>query len=256
VIYVHEQPPGPWLFGQPPGWFVALEASPTRVHISHHDRDDRDHLGLGWTVAPRVEVGYCFEHGGSLLLSYRNLTASRTFDDDFDGQARTRLNANWLDLTYLSRSYCVWSGFRWQWEAGVRGAYLFSDVNDQGDGFAQRVSDTFGGAGPHAGARLAWWFGDSGWSLFTRLDAAVLFGETRERSALFYPGASGDTVSWTGCHHSGHAVGDFRFELGVSRVVPGKPWLRFDAGYQSEAFSWQDLTFSDGGPFLRCVLGF
>ncbi len=256
AICAPDLPPPPWRFGQPPGWFVALEASPTRVRVEHNDRHDRDGLGLGWTVAPRGELGYVFQNGGALLLSYRNVTASRTLDDDFGGQARARLNANWLDLTYLSRSYGIWSGLRWQWETGVRGAYLFADVQDQGDGFAQRTSNTFGGAGPHLGARLAWWFGDSGWSVFTRLDGAVIFGGTHERDALFYPGATGDTVSWTGGHRCHCPVGDFRFELGVSRVVPGRPWLRFDAGVQSEAFSWRDLTYSDSGPFLRCVLGF
>jgi hypothetical protein len=257
VMYVQEPPPPPsCVFWQPPGWFVALEASPTLPHIQPNHDSYRDGFDLRYTVAPRAELGYCFQHGGSLYLSYRNLTGTRTFDDPINGQIHTRLNANWLDLTYLSRPYNPCGGLALQWEAGVRSAYLFGGDNYNGDGWYERTSNTFGGAGPHAGLRLAWWFGQSGWSLFTRFDVAVLFGSTRLRDRGGYVDDFGNLVSWDDAHSSGRSVGDARFELGVGYVVPAQRWLRFDAGFQSEAFTWQSVTFSDSGPFLRCVLGF
>ena len=118
------------------------------------------------------------------------------------------------------------------------------------------VRDTFGGAGPHAGVKVAWWFGDTGLSVFTRLDVGVLFGQTRERAATFFPNLSGTIVPWAGSRADNRSVVDGRFELGLGYVLPTYTWLRFDAGWQAEAFSWEDLTFSDNGPFLRCVLGF
>jgi hypothetical protein len=263
VIYLQGGPPpqeplpAPWRFAQPPGWFVVLEASPALPHIETNHRHDNWGTDLNWTVVPTGTIGYLFNHGGSLLLSYRNLTSQVNLTDPADSLSqRIRLNANWLDLTYLSRLYAPGPHLRLQWESGLRGAYLYSDVSNQWPGAAATVRDTFGGAGPHLGGKLAWWFGDTGLSLFTRLDVGVLFGQTRERAATFYPNMSGTIIPWAGSRADNRSVVDGRFELGLGYVVPTCPWLRFDAGWQAEAFSWQDLTFSDNGPFLRMVIGF
>jgi hypothetical protein len=236
---------------------VGLEVSPTRPHIETNHRFDNWGTDLNGTVAPRVMLGYRFEHGGALLLSYRNLSSEVT--NAYLGDSllqRIRLNANWLDLTYLSRACMPWRRLQVQWEAGVRSAYLYSDVLNQWPGAAAVARDAFGGAGPYGGVRLAWWFGDTGLSLFTRLNAGLLFGQTHERATTFYPDASGKVVPWAGGSEDSRAVVDGRFELGLGYVVPTCLWLRFDVGWQAEAFSWQDLTFSDSGPFLRCVVGF
>lgn len=251
-----QDPAPPWRFAQPPGWFVGLEASPTLPHI---DFRTSQHVGLdlNWTVAPRFTLGYVFQHGGALFLSYRNLTSQATlenFSQSFSG--RIRLNANWLDLTYLSRPTVRWRNLGLQWEAGVRSAYLYADVRDAWPDTVVAVRDSFGGAGPHAGLRLSWWFGDSGWSLFGRLDGAVLFGGTRERASTFAQDGLGNVVPWAGSRTCHCGVVDGRAEVGLGYVMPARPWLRFDVGLQTEAFSWQDMTFTDVGPFVRCVIGF
>jgi hypothetical protein len=247
-------------FVQPSGWFVTLEAAATMPRVAPNFLLDDNHYynDLNWTVAPRGSIGYCFEHGGALLFSYRELASSADTGDGSLGLGqRTRLDANWFDLTYLSRPYCVWEGLRVQWEAGLRGAYLFNDVNSQwGGSESDHLHRTFSGAGAHAGATLAWWFRDTGVSLFTRLDLAVLAGETHTRRDSFSAGPDGTMLPWSNDQHTDHGVLDTRFEVGLGYVVPAQRWLRFDVGYQAEAFTWQYLTFSDGGPFLRCTLGF
>jgi hypothetical protein len=245
---------------QPPGWFVTLEAAATLTRVAPNFLLDDNHYynDLNWTVAPRGTIGYTFEHGGSLLLSYRELaTDGDTGDGSIGLGQRTRLDANWFDLTYLSRPYLLWEGLRVQWEAGLRGAYLFNDVNSQwATGETDRLHRTFGGAGPHAGVTLAWWFRDTGLSLFTRGDLAVLAGETHSRRESFSGDPNVTVLPWSNEQHTSHGVFDARFEVGLGYVVPAQRWLRFDVGYQAEAFTWQYLNFNDGGPFVRITLGF
>jgi hypothetical protein len=259
MLYVHTtvpQPPldpPPWLFAPPPGWFVTLEAAATRPYVSDPWHYGAYGMDFNWTVAPRGEIGYRFDHGGALLVGYRYLASEVTHDAPaFRFFRRDRIDANWFDLTYLSRSLPAWRCLRLEWELGARGAHLFADAQQRSLGVEFQASHTFDGAGPHGGVRLAWWFGDSGLALFTRLNLGVLFGETTERVSARVTGrrARGHTSDWD------HAVADFRFELGLGWTIPGQPWLRFDLGVQSEAFTWQGVTYSDVGPFLRCVLGF
>jgi hypothetical protein len=214
-------------------------------------------MDFDWTAAPRGEVGYRFEHGGALLVGFRYLASEVTTEAPaFAYRRRDRLDTKWFDLTYLSRSLPVWRAARLEWELGVRGAHLFADSQQHSPGADFDAGTTFAGAGPHAGVRLSWWLGESGLALFTRLNLGVLFGETTERvSARFgrpagRPRARRDTADWQ------HALADFRFELGLGWTIPGRPWLRFDVGVQTEAFTWQGVTYGDVGPFLRCVLGF
>src|SRR5262249_32813221 len=155
----------PLPFVQPPGWFISLEAAATlpRVGPNFLLNSSYYYNDLDWTVAPRGTIGYCFEHGGSLLFSYRLLAAhADTGDPSIGLRHRTRLDATWFDLTYLSRRCGVWEGLRAQWEVGVRGASLFGDVMSQWQGGQlDHEHRTFGGAGPHAGVTLSWWFRDT-----------------------------------------------------------------------------------------------
>jgi hypothetical protein len=253
-------PPEPLPFVQPRGWFISLEAAATLPRVGPSFLLDASHYftDLDWTVAPRGTIGYCFEHGGSLLVSYRQLAAhADTGDASIGLSQRTRLDANWFDLTYLSRQCGVWEGLRAQWEVGVRGAQLFGDVASQWPGGGlDHDHKTFSGAGPHAGATLAWWFRDTGLSLFGRADLALLAGETHARRDAFWGDPSAWLFPWSASQCTTHWILDTRFEAGLGYVVPAQRWLRFDLGYQAEAFTWQHLTFSDGGPFLRCTLGF
>jgi hypothetical protein len=262
-IFTQERPPPPsepLPFVQPRGWFVTLEAAATLPRVAPNFLLDASYYynNLDWTVAPRGTLGYCFEHGGSLLFSYRSLASqASTGDDSFGLAQRARLDANWFDLTYLSRQCGVWEGLRAQWELGVRSAYLFNDVTSRwAGGELDHEHRTFAGAGPHAGATLAWWVRDSGFSLFTRFDLALLAGDTHARREAFSDTPSAGPLSWSDSARTEHWILDARFEAGLGYVVPTERWLRFDVGYQAEAFTWQHLTFSDGGPFLRCTLGF
>src|SRR5262249_35559633 len=136
--------------------------------------------------------------GGSLLFSYRLLAAHADTGEASIGLGqRTRLDANWFDLTYLSRPCGVWEGLRAQWEVGVRGASLFGDVMSQWQGGEiDHEHRTFGGAGPHAGATLSWWFRDTGFALFGRFDLALLAGETHAHRDAFWGDPSAGLLPW------------------------------------------------------------
>jgi hypothetical protein len=265
VVYVSdpptpppEEPPAPWRFGQPPGWVVSLEAAATRPAVRYGDYFSRgDVVNHDCTAAPRATVGYTFDNGGSVLFSYRNVTSDGDYDlPGFQYAERDRLNANWIDLTYLSRPLGPWRHLRWQWEAGVRGADLFADQRGVWPDASYHARQTFWGAGPHVGLRLTWAFGDSGLALFARGDVGVLVGQTHSHESDFLANGDGTTSSWEEGWHRTRGVVDSRFELGLGWVPSSCPHLRFDAGVQSEVFSWQGLTFSDVGPFLRCTIGF
>jgi hypothetical protein len=252
-------PLGDWLGGPPPGWFFGLEADivqPTAKDISPGSAGER--VTMDWTVAPRLTLGYCFDYGGSLMLSYRYLESSMGFDDSAVGGAvgDVTMQQNWIDFTYLTRSFGPWHHFRVQGEAGVRLAFL--DVRGHSD-FGTEIDDAsedFSGAGPYLGLRVSYAFGESGWSLFGRGSAAVLFGETTQRFSQFIDDGVNPPSFGQNSQSQGQTIWDFRGEAGVSWTLPRRPWFRLDVGVQLETFTWDSVAYTDIGPFLRCWLEF
>jgi hypothetical protein len=250
-------PPPVWLATPPPGWFLGLEADIVRPMM--HDQGTSDHLDLDWTVAPRVVLGYVFDHLGSIQLSYRYLESEIGYDYSDEGGPVEDLHLieHWIDLAYHSRPYLPCHDLALQWEAGVRTAYLRIHDEFSSDSFAQDWHESFWGAGPEVGGRLTWALGPSGWALFGDTSIGVLFGRTWGRSDTLQQNDPlsppvGSSSSWG----AGQTVVDWRGELGLSWALPARPWFRLDFGVRGEVFGWDQVTYSDVGPFLRCLLQF
>ncbi len=270
AVYVYDTPPpalpspeepAPWRFGQPPGWFVALEAAAVRPHTRTYDLFDGpgNRTDLDGTVMPQGTLGYKFQHGGSLLLTFRHVASEGNFDNPSGYgpfNERDRFDASWLDLNYLSRPYGPWLNMRLQWQLGVRSAYLFADAQAQFTGAGLTDHSHFWGAGPDAGLTLSWALRDTGLALFAHFDAAVLIGQTTERYASFYTNLDGSPSNGQDSWRKTRGAVDVRGELGLSWTVPARHWLRFDVGVQSQTFFWNGLEVNNVGPFARCVFGF
>jgi hypothetical protein len=262
-VYEHQPPPPPpplpgdWFTCPPPGWFTGLEAAVTRPS-ARETGVDGSRLDLDWTVAPRVLVGYRFEHGGALLFGFRYLQSETTQDFSDVGGPLTSfsLEENWFDITYLSRPYEPWCNFRFQWEAGVRTAYLRIHGHEQlAPVFDDGIED-FVGAGPELGLCVSWQLGHSGVGLFGRSSVGVLFGQTRNTFQEVVDDGVNPPIASSDNQRQGQTVVDWRGEVGVSWAVPHRPWFRFDLGVQGEVFGWDHVVYSDVGPFLRCLLEF
>jgi hypothetical protein len=231
----------------PPGWLAAVDVDPLGPHIKNRlsaavplpAGTDTVHLptaDLGWTAAPRFELGYRFPEGtGALLLSYRFVEASGSttitgFDPNGDsGALRSRLDLNVLDVDYSSHELSLGPGWDMTWLVGARVASLYFDSAAASPTLAQHDTNHFAGAGPHVGLELWRCLGDSGLALFGRSDAAFLFGPIHESFAETTAGGAGQTTM------------DQRQGLPVLSVDAGLGWtpagagrVRFAAGYHFE----------------------
>jgi hypothetical protein len=252
LVPPHAAPVG-WLFSPLPGWYLGLEGDVVLPHIRALGVGDTRGTDLDWTFAPRAELGYVFDNGGSVELSYRFLYSGVDFGDpSATPWARLTLSENWLDVSYLSRPLgpCC-CGLRLQWEAGLRTAFFRSHIHSVTDPEIDNLTANYWGAGPELGLLLTWQFGDSGLSLFTRVSGAALFGRTRETFEATVFDTFGNPTTGSASQSKFETVGDFRGELGMSWTIGRDPWVRFDFGVRGEVFRWDDLLISEVGPFFR-----
>jgi hypothetical protein len=240
--------------GAPPGWFAALEADPVGPHVKNRlaepvsgtSRTDLVHLptaDLGWTVMPRVELGYRLAQGaGEFLLSYRLLAESGSgtvapFGPALGpGDLHSRLDLNVVDVDYVSREFPLAMGPGWdmKWFVGVRVATLYFDSRAETAPLAQRTTDHFDGVGPHVGLELWCCLGDSGLSLFGRLDSAVLTGTVRQSFSEAFGAAFGETDQ-----SATQVIPVLAVEAGLGWQPRGLRALRLAAGYFGE--DWWDV---------------
>jgi hypothetical protein len=134
---------------------------------------------------------------------------------------------------------------------------VFFDSRAAGFFRAERVSNTFHGAGPHVGLDLWRTLGGPELAVFARIEGASLLGKIeQEFEETFEVGATrlggGTTLRQT------QAVPVVNAQLGLAWTPRGTAhWLRFSAGYQVEQWwslgdvspSQADLTVQ--GLFLR-----
>jgi hypothetical protein len=264
-----------------PGWFAAVEADLVAPHIKNHLSADVNVGGLftdtvhlptaelEFVGSPRFELGYRFPEGfGEVLVSYQSLVSDGSatlvnFDPLGEGDVRSRLNLNVLDLDYRSREFCLWPNWYMDWQAGVRVAGVYFDSRAEGAILEQRTSNNFVGAGPHLGLDLWWHVGYPGLAVFSRLEGAAVIGEVHQGfeetlAVNGVPAVGGaTTVSST------QVVPVMRFEVGLSWAPPcNDRWLRFSAGYLIE--HWWDIGHAGGsqaelgaqGLFLRSEFSF
>jgi hypothetical protein len=241
----------------PPGWFVGAEADLVTAHIKNGlqgqvtvgGTTDTFHLPiaeLGWTVAPRIELGYRFAEGaGELLFAYKFLTTSAGETlADFDAAGdpanlRSRLTINAWDIDYGSREYSLWPYCDMKWRAGFRVAGVFFDSTATSPLLEQHEANYFVGAGPHLGLDLRRFFKGTGLELFGRFETAFLIGEGSQ--------SYDDVVSAVGVAPVGGANRNTipllapwaSVQAGIGWVPPGFEQLTLSAGYTLEG--WWDL---------------
>jgi hypothetical protein len=226
----------------------------------------------GWTVAPRIELGYRLPSGfGAFAISDRFFSAYGT--GSFTGPAGTatrtsRLGVNYWDYDYVSgREYTPWNGWTLDWRAGVRTAFAWiGTVADQpfavaqrrgGEAFIQGLSSYALGNGFHVGVTLERKFPTSGFAFLTKLDLADEF--TRER-VLF--GAASTTLNAAGVPERGVLSQNFwnimpilNWQVGLGWAPPSNPNIQLYVGYIYE-FWWQVATNSNLTPLSGGVRGF
>jgi hypothetical protein len=263
-----------------PGWFTALEVDVVGPAIKQHVIG-RVPLGgvatgvelptatLGWTGAPRIEVGYRLPAAvGELSASYRLLATDGTgtipgFDPAGDGALRSRLDANVVFLDYTSREFSLWPGADMKAHVGVCLPSIFFDSQAVGALREQRFSNYYFGAGPHLGFDFWQHLPVPGLDLYTRLEGTDTVGHVQQRfeESLASVGGGSSFIKKV------REVPMLHLEMGVGYTAPwpGKQ-LRFLAGYTIERWWYLAQTYNTDNPsrgeltvqgiFLRAEWGF
>jgi Legionella pneumophila major outer membrane protein precursor len=282
---------GPLLRGDPlldrrdvpqPGWFLAAELVILDPHVKNRIQNTVQVEGfapdlvalpgaeLDWTASPRFELGYRMAAGlGEILVSYRNIESEGRgivpgFDlDGSDGDLKSRLDVNVVDIDYSSREFSLAPCWDMKWKAGVRIGDVFYDTRALGFFLEQRASNNYFGAGPHFGLDLWRTFKGTGLALFTRIEGAALFGQVRqgfEESAILNDGSLVGAA--TEIRHT-QTVPVLELQAGLSWSPDWfSHWGRFACGYQYE--HWWSIGNAAGsraelwtnGVFLRAEFSF
>jgi len=264
----------------PPGWVIAIEAGLFKPHIKGNV-SGRVNVGglfidptvqlpnaaLDWAAGPRIELGYRFPQAlGEILVAYRSLVSEgEAFVIGMDPVGpvplHSRLNLNVLDLDYAQRECGMGPQWDMKWKAGARLASVYYDSRAVGPLVERRVSNSYLGAGPHAGLELWRYLGCSGLSVYGRVEGAALWGQLGQDY--------GEAVALAGSRIGGASrlsetqgvlLVDFQCGLAWSPARES-PW-RIACGYQIE--SWWQVGHTDDsrgdlkaqGIFLRGEYGY
>jgi len=251
-----------------PGWFAGVDAF--LVQPQYHSVSDQ---GISraygpsshWTVAPEGILGYQFEGGNALLVSYRYIGTSAR-DDNASVLSRTSLDIHALDFDYRGCTHQPLPSFTWFWQAGCRFNIIDTDSRGQSLSDSNHLEMTFVGAGPHLGGNLSWYPGQGCLGFFARADLGALVGGMRslyEYHELPGPFAA-DTAPFSDhhTHWDARVVLNPRAELGASWTPATQRWLRLEGGVRVDEFILfasdynSALLLHNLGPFLRCECQF
>lgn len=194
---------GPLLIGRPEldgphgadnlGWLGGVELDVVIPHLRNRltapvavggGRNDQLHVpgpDLGWTVSPRIELGYRWGQGaGELVGAYRLLNDSGSQAVIGGRVLRSALSLHVFDFDYANHEHSLGPLWDMKWRVGLRAANL--TIGYQADGLldAQNVSNYFWGIGPHVGLDLRRQLGISGLSLFGRFEGASPVGSVHQ----------------------------------------------------------------------------
>jgi hypothetical protein len=228
---------------------------------------------LNWTVSPRFELGYRLPTGfGGIALSYRNLASQGSesvIGADGPATLSSRLNANVIDLDWVSHEYVPWTVCEMRLRFGLR--YLNVYYDSQADEpfaeaaagttiFNQRTTDSTWVLGPHAGVDLRRRLGFWGLALLGFVDFSEGWGRVRQNYFVAttsgtngLPQAAQESIS------TSDAVPVLTARLGLNWQPPAYPNIRLFAGYQLD-YWWnigrmgnftQFGYFFDSGILLR-----
>jgi hypothetical protein len=273
----YEDDNGPLLIGNPlldgptatPGWVAGLELGIVGPHIVNHlsaevtrasGATDPVHLPtaeLGVGVMPRFELGYRWGQAtGELIFSYRFLladTAQQLSATELPAFAptgatvRSRLDVQVFDLDYGSHEPLTVFGVDMKWRAGLHGLIYFSDSSAADATLFQRTSNSYWGLGPHAMADFRRPIRGTGLNLFGRIEAAIPFGQVRQRYVETVT-AGGSTDSGLTDLHIDSQITSVAFQAGVSWTPPWNPNFHVTAGYMYEHFFYLGTTNVPGSP--------
>lgn len=198
-----------------PGWFFNVETAIVGPHVRSQlsqtfplsdgttDVLSLPSVNLGGTVAPRFDLGYrFFEDAGGIVFSYRFLVAQgRCIEYNSPylyyppaPTVESNLNVQSFDWDYLSRDYRWGENWTMRWRGGARLGYVYFDSRAAGVYVADtptndplydwaKVSNRFVGAGPHLLMELERQLGSRRWSLYGRVEGALLIGEIHQQFA-------------------------------------------------------------------------
>ncbi len=225
---------------------------------------------MGWTAAPRVEVGWSMPQSlGYFALSYRGFAdqaeQTATAPGGVSYGLRTRLDLNQVAFDYGTTPYSFSPRWYTAGRIGIAGADLFFDNRAVSPSQTQSASNTFYGAGPHV--RLDLWRDFNllpGLSVFAQPDLIVMVGQIRQN---FYeqnlnPGGGAEQGSFL--QRKTQTAPVFTLRTGLSYTPRNLEQWKFMAGYEFEEWWFVGQVdglnsrgqFSTNGVFLRAYFSF
>ncbi len=289
AVYPISQPPGPGPTGwgpygpppMPPSWFANVEVDILKPHLKaalsnvvvFPDGTETTvappTTNVGWTAAPRFEVGWNVPNGlGYFALYYRGFATDGRQDalalDGTPFALRTRLDVNMAGFDYGIAPYTF--APRWDVDAriGVALADVFFDNQAVSDVQTLYASNNFFGAGPHVRGEVRRHFGLlPGLDFFGRADLIVFVGQIHQRFREIDGGDGGSTEGFF-VQRKTQTVPMLMLQTGLSYTPPSLSNWRFSAGYEFE--EWWDVgrlnmlnsrgQLTTNGIFLRANVTF
>jgi hypothetical protein len=210
---------------------------------------------LDWTGSPRVFAGYRLPSGfGEFMVAYRHLgTTGSGSVPDTNGpiSLNTRFAFDILDLDYNSRELSTFLGWGPQWDMkfslGLRQMFLFYGLQgDQpfsqasagsGIAFAQATNNVYG-IGPHAALELSRSLGKSGFSLYSRADFGMIYGDVWDQwnTVSNSLGANGRPLRGQTNSFGHQQIPMINFRSGLTWKPAPTSGARLFVGYQYEVF--------------------
>ncbi len=245
----------PWLDGPRYnlGWFAGVDVDVLVPHVHNELRGIVPNgdlvmlpsASLGWTAAPRVEVGYRFGQGlGEFVVAYRFVDSNGSgvipgFDAAGNpGALQSRFSMNVIDLDYASQENSLLPNWDMKWRVGCRLAGVFFDSEAVSPLLLQHESNDFFGAGPHASVELWRPIVESRVGFYCRFDGAGVFGNDIQH----FDESVGGAVPMSGQTRQTQIVSTTMLNAQAGLTwTPTDAW-RFSAGYTYE--HWWDATFN------------
>ena len=188
------------------------------------------------------------------MIAYRHLGATGSGSvPDTNGPIglNTRFAFDIIDLDYNSRELSTWLGWgpQWdmKWSLGLRQMFLFYGLQGgqpfgqasagSGIAFAQATNNVYG-IGPHAALELDHRLGDSGWSLYSRLDAGTVFTQTWEQwnTVSTTLGSNGRPLAGQTNGFGHQFIPMINWRVGTTWKPSPASFTRVFVGYQYEVF--------------------
>lgn len=225
---------------------------------------------LGWTAAPRLEVGWFVKPSlGYFALSYRG------FADQADQNAlgldatpyalRTRLDVNQGAFDYGTMPYSYAPRWYLAGRIGLAAADVFFDNRAVSAAQTQYASNTYYGAGPHV--RLDLWREFNllpGLTVFGQPDLTVLVGQIHQRFSESNFLSDGSSEFGYFIQRKTQTVPVLALRTGLSYVPAELSRWRFTLGYEFEEWWFVGQIdglnsrgqFNSNGVFLRAFVSF